>query len=116
MMSKCIGAHTNPDTIYPGFVNFTRNDDGTGTVIVRADPKKVEGEYICGYARDKGQPGRCTPGDDRCNNYCNMAPAKGPMKPAPVGCEQTLCGDCAIVKLSAADFEALIAAAVKSAE
>lgn len=43
----------------------------------------VEKTYVCGYASDKGQPGRCTPGDDRCNNYCNMAPAKGPMQPHP---------------------------------
>lgn len=107
----CITAHTNPDPIYPGFVNFTRNDNGTVTVIVRADPKKVESEYICGFARDQGHPGRCTPGDDRCNNYCNMAPGKGPMAKAPVACTQTLCGDGAVVTLSAAAFDALIAAA-----
>lgn len=41
------------------------------------------GVYICGYARDKGQPGRCTPGDEHCNNYCNMAPEKGPMQRSP---------------------------------
>lgn len=43
----------------------------------------VEMSYICGYASDKGAPGRCTPGDDRCNNYCNLAPTKGPMQPHP---------------------------------
>lgn len=112
-MSKCIAAHTNFDPSYPGYVNFTRNDDGTVTVIVRADPKKVEGSYICGYASDKGQPGRCTPGDDRCNNYCNMASAKGPMPDAPADCSHVREGACASVKLAVADFEALLASAAK---
>lgn len=44
------------------------------------------GIYVCGHARDKGQPGRCTPGDDRCNNYCNLAPQKGPVQAAPAEC------------------------------
>lgn len=111
-MSKCIAAHTNADPTYPGYVNFTREDDGSVTVIVRGDPKSVEGIYICGYVpRDKGRPGRCTPGDDRCNNYCNMAPQKGPMQKAPTDCTHVRDGACASVKLSAADFDALIAGA-----
>jgi hypothetical protein len=115
-VSKCIGAHTNLDPSYPGYVNFTRNDDGTVTVIVRADPKKIEGSYVCAYAHEKGTPGRCTPGDDRCNNYCNMAPSKGPMQKAPADCSHVREGACASVKLAAADFDALIATAAKPAE
>jgi hypothetical protein len=65
-VSKCIAAHTNLDPTYPGYVNFTRNDDGTVTVIVRGDPIK--------YDKD---------------------------------------GPCASVKLSAADFDALLASAAK---
>lgn len=111
-MSKCIVAHTNLDPTYPGYVNFTRNDDGTVTVIVRGDPTKVEGVYICGYApRDRGQPGRCTPGDHYCNNYCNLAPSKGPMQKAPDNCTHTREGATTSVKLSADDFAALIAGA-----
>lgn len=115
-MSKCIAAHTNLDPTYPGYVNFTRNDDGTVTVIVRGDPKKIDAGYICGYALDKGYPGRCTPGDDRCNNYCNMAPEKGPMQPHPAPCVQTHCGPEASVKLPADAFAALIAGAAQPAD
>jgi hypothetical protein len=109
-MSKCIAAHTNPGSEYPGYINFTREDDGAVTVHFRGDPSKTDGEYICGYAHDKGQHGRCTPGDDRCNNYCNMAPEKGPMQKAPAGCSHTREGATATLKMSATDFEALIAA------
>lgn len=108
-MSKCISAHTNPGADYPGYINFTREDDGSVTVYFRGDPIKRDGEYICGYARDKGQPGRCTPGDDHCNNYCNMAPAKGPMQKGPLPCSHTASGTAASLKLSAGDFAAFIA-------
>lgn len=109
-MTKTLSAHTNPGSLYPGYINFTREDDGTVSVHLRGDPKIVEdGFYICGYQRDKGQPGRCTPGDDRCNNYCNMAPSKGPMQRAPASCTQVICGETVKLTLSAADFEALIA-------
>ena len=109
-MSKCIAAHTNLDPSYPGYINFTREDDGTVSVHFRGDPSKVDGAYVCGYERDKGQPGRCTPGDDRCNNYCNLAPQKGEMQKHPAACSHVREGMTATLKLSAADFEALIAA------
>jgi hypothetical protein len=108
-MSKCIAAHTNPGSDYPGYINFTREDDGTITVHFRGDPSKVEGAYVCGYAFDRGSPGRCTPGDERCNNYCNMAPEKGPMQKHPSDCSHIREGNTATLKLSAADFAALIA-------
>jgi hypothetical protein len=108
-MSKLIGAHTNLDPVYPGYVNFTREDDGTVSVILRGNPTVREGSYICGYRVDKGQPGRCTPGDERCNNYCNMAPEKGPMQKAPLDCSQVTCGETVKLTLSAADFAALVA-------
>lgn len=108
-MRKLIAAHTNFDTSYPGYINFTREDDGTVTVLVRANPETVEDSYVCGYARDKGQPGRCTPGDDRCNNYCNLAPDKGPMQKHPASCSHVREGASARVTLSADDFKRFIA-------
>lgn len=108
-MSKCISAHTNPDSEYPGYINFTREDDGTVTVHFRGDPTMRDGAYVCGYARDKGQPGRCTPGDDRCNNYCNTAPQKGPMQKTPADCVQVHEGKTGTLKLSPGAFDALIA-------
>lgn len=108
-MTKLIGAHTNLNSVYPGYINFTREDDGTVSVYLRGDPSTREGVYVCGYSCDKGQPGRCTPGDQHCNNYCNMAPEKGQMRPAPLECTQVICGETVKLTLSAADFAALVA-------
>ena len=105
---KLIAAHTNDGVNYPGYINFSENADGTVSVIVRGDPKAYEdGRYICGYARDKGQPGRCTAGDENCNNYCNMAPEKGPMQPSPKPCVQIVEGAHACMTMSREAFEAL---------
>lgn len=108
-MSECIAAHTNSGVDYPGYINFTRESDGTISVFLRGDPQTIDGEYVCGYAADKGKTGRCTPGDDRCNNYCNMAPQKGPMQKAPTNCSHIKCGDTTKLTLSADAFEALVA-------
>lgn len=109
-MSQPICAHTNLEATYPGYINFTREDDGTVTVHLRGDPEVLEDRfYICGFERDKGQPGRCTPGDDRCNNYCNMAPSKGPMQPHAASCTQVICGETVNLTLAATDFDKLIA-------
>lgn len=37
-MSKYLNAHTNRDASYPGFINFSREDDGSVSVLVRGDP------------------------------------------------------------------------------
>lgn len=113
-MSKCIHAHTNPGAEYPGFINFTREDDGAVSVHLRGDPTKVEGAYICGYPEDKGKPGRCTPGDDHCNNYCNLAPEKGPMPPRPLSCSHVREGKTEKLTLSGEAFEAFIAGVVQN--
>lgn len=111
-MSKLIVAHTNLGAVYPGYINFTREDDGTVSVIVRGNPScQVDSFYICGYAKDKGKHGRCTPGDDRCNNYCNMAPEKGPMQNHPAPCARFIEGQTATLTLSAADFASVAAEA-----
>lgn len=109
-MGKCIQAHTNPTgTGCPGYINFTREDDGSVSVHLRGDPNTVTGVYVCGYApRDKGHPGRCTPGDEHCNNYCNLAPLKGPMPKRPADCSHEIAGVTEKLTLSAADFATLV--------
>ena len=108
-MSKCIAAHTNPGGQYPGYINFTRESDGTISVHLRGNPSVVSGEYICGHEVDRGKPGRCVPGDDHCNNYCNMAPQKGKMKDAPEPCEHVREGNTATLTLTAEAFQAFVA-------
>lgn len=115
-MKKCIAAHTNLDPIYPGYVNISRDEDGSVIVSVRSDPTTHPNRaYICGYAADRGKPGRCTPGDESCNNYCNMAPQKGPMQDHPLPCSQTFCGETAAVRLDDGAWRALIAALIPDA-
>jgi hypothetical protein len=107
-VGKLIHAYTKLGSIYPGYINFTREDDGTISVYLRGDPVTTEGVRVCGYACDKGKPGRCTPGDANCNNYCNMAPQKGPMQDGPLNCTQIICGETVKLSLSAAEFESLL--------
>lgn len=104
-------AVTTSAPIYPAFVNFTRNPDGTVTVTARGDPKSHEGVHVCGGGEDKGKPGRCTPGDDACNNYCNMAPAKGPMADRPKPTTVHREGPISTLTLTAIEFDALRTAA-----
>lgn len=106
MMNELIKAYTKADPIYPGYVNASRAADGSVVLTVRSDPEVKLGVYVCGYARDKGLPGRCTAGDEHCNNYCNMAPEKGPMAERPAATEQTLCGSTAAVRLSPDEWSA----------
>jgi hypothetical protein len=112
-MSKCITAHTNPGSDYPGYINFTREDDGSVSVYLRGDPSRVDGIYICGHMGDKGKPGRCTPGDEHCNNYCNLAPQNGPMQKSALPCTQIHAGADAKLTLSAADFDVFLAEAAR---
>ncbi|WP_274626591.1 hypothetical protein [Arvimicrobium flavum] len=107
-MSKLIGAYTTMAEIYPGYINVSQEDDGTVVVTMRGDPAKRDGAYVCGHASDKGKPGRCTPGDAHCNNYCNLAPQKGPMVDAPKPCTQTFSGETVSVRLTAAEWAALL--------
>ena len=106
-MKNLIFAHTNFDAIYPGYVNISPAEEGAVKIIIRGDPTKRMACYICGYAKDKGAHGRCTPGDEHCNNYCNMAPEKGPMQKHPAPCEQISAGDITTLQISAQVFEDL---------
>jgi len=106
-MKQVIAAHTTLAPVYPGYVNVSREDDGSVVVTARGDPNVRDGAYVCGYAADKGNPGRCTPGDDRCNNYCNRAPQNGPMVDHPAPCTQIHPGETITVRLSAGEWDAL---------
>ncbi|ESY89014.1 hypothetical protein X739_00450 [Mesorhizobium sp. LNHC220B00] len=104
-MTKYMAACTTLGPIYPGYVNVSRDEDGSVVITVRGDPDvRVNSAYICGHAVDRGKPGRCTPGDEACNNYCNLAPEKGPMVDHPASCSQTYEGKTAAVRLSAEEW------------
>lgn len=105
-MKQVIAAYTTLAPVYPGYVNVSREEEGGVVITLRGDPTVREGAYICGHASDKGSPGRCTPGDDRCNNYCNLAPQKGPMVDHPAVCVQTLVGETVTVRLSDSEWSA----------
>ncbi|MBZ9683191.1 hypothetical protein LB531_21265 [Mesorhizobium sp. CO1-1-2] len=110
-MPKLIAAYTTMEPLYPAFVNISRDDDGSVVIYVRANPEThADRVHICGYAADKGKPGRCTPGDERCNNYCNMAPDKGPMADRPTPSSQTFVGNTAAARLTGDEWEKLLGA------
>ena len=83
-MKTAMTAWTAPSGTYPPYFNATQ--DGEEVVItVRAAPTQLDGVYFCANPGDAG-PGRCVAGGPTCNNYCNMAPEKGPMADAPLPC------------------------------
>lgn len=106
-MPNTIAAITQTDPIYPGYLNFTRMEDDSVTIHVRGKPETHNGAYICGHKSVKGEDGRCTAGDEFCNNYCNMAPEKGPMQKSPMNCTHVLCGSEASITLTAEQFAEL---------
>ncbi|RWP84906.1 MAG: hypothetical protein EOR12_27125 [Mesorhizobium sp.] len=108
-MSKLLTAYTTLAPVYPGYVNVSQDDDGSVVIIIRGDPEThTDRSYICGHAVDRGKPGRCTPGDVACNNYCNLAPEKGPMVDHPAPCSQTFEGKTATVRLSADEWQKML--------
>lgn len=109
MTKELIGAFTKPGANYPSYINASR-EDGRVILTVRGDPMTIQGVYVCGYDRDKGQPGRCTPGDDHCNNYCNMAPEKGPMQDRANPCVQVIEAKTVTISLSPEEWDSALAA------
>lgn len=109
MTKELIGAYTKPGGSYPGYINASRDGDRI-VLTVRGDPSRHDAAFICGNAQDKGQLGRCTPGDDNCNNYCNLAPEKGPMQDRPKPCVQVVEAKTVTLSLSADEFHAVLAA------
>ncbi|MGN6142412.1 MAG: hypothetical protein ACTHOP_02350 [Mesorhizobium sp.] len=114
-MNTLIAAHTTSAPIYPGYINVSRDDSGGVLITTRGDPKVRAGAYICGNPSDRGKHGCCTAGDENCNNYCNMAPQKGPMQDHPAPCTQTFEGETVTVRLSADEWRALAAELAKGA-
>lgn len=114
-MPKNIFAYTAPGGNYPEYISVNETDDpDLISVTVRSKPAVRAGVYICGYARDKGHPGRCTPGDERCNNYCNMAPEKGKMADSPLPCHQVEEGSQAVITLTIGQTEELAGAILRA--
>jgi hypothetical protein len=108
-----IFAYTASGVIYPEYISVNETGDpNLFRITVRSAPTKQRGCYICGYAADKGKPGRCTPGDDRCNNYCNMAPEKGRMQDAPQSCEHIREGSVATITLTKEHMQEIAAAII----
>jgi hypothetical protein len=101
--------------VYPEYISVNETDDpDLFSITVRSQPAMHKGAYICGYAKDKGQHGRCTPGDEHCNNYCNMAPEKGKMADHPLPTEQVTVGATAIITLTMRQMEELAGAIVRA--
>lgn len=110
MTKDLIGAYTKLNSPYPGYVNVSRAGD-TVTLTVRGDPLiRPDAGFICAHAHERGLLGRCTPGDDSCNNYCNLAPEKGPMQDRPKRCEQVFAGQTVTVSFAADEWAAVLAA------
>lgn len=108
-MTRNVHAYTAPGGSYPEYISVNETDDqDLFTISIRSKPTINEnGSFICGFAKDKGQLGRCTPGDDHCNNYCNMAPEKGKMQDHPKACQQVSEGATALITLTMAQMEQL---------
>jgi hypothetical protein len=105
---KKIGAWTAPHGSYPPYVNITFEDD-EAIVTVREAPVEYEGVYVCGFkGRDDHSPGRCVPDGPACNNYCNMAPEKGPMQDHPLPCRHVKSGQTVVVRMPLVEFQAMM--------
>lgn len=104
-----VAAWTAMGVSYPEYFNATVDGDEVRITIRAAPEVRENSSFVCGFKHQKGQPGRCTPGDARCNNYCNMAPEKGPMQPHPATCTQVICGETVSMRMPADQFRKLCA-------
>lgn len=97
------------DSENPGFFRVRSFQDGSVLIAIRKKPvHEKKGFYVCSYERDKGRPGRCTPGGSRCNNYCNMAPEKGPVAAHPMPYLEEREGDSIQLVLEKEEWEKLL--------
>lgn len=107
-MKTCIAAWTAPSGPLPPYFNLTL--DGEEVVItVRSAGTSREGVYVCSHRPGLG---RCTAGGPTCNNYCNMAPAKGPMQKHPLPCTHHDVGPTAAMRMDASTLRQLLAGAL----
>jgi hypothetical protein len=102
-------AWTKPEGSYPEYFNATREGDDF-VITVRAAPTRRDGVYVCSHARDAG-PGRCVAGGPTCNNYCNLAPEKGPMQRAPLPFAHVTEGATVRIRIPFAEFSKMFGAA-----
>lgn len=100
-------AYTQPGGTYPGYVSINRLPSGDVQIILRSEPTVREGVHICAHQRDAG-PGRCFAGGPTCNNYCNMAPKKGPMQDSPLPATHVSEGTQASLIIPAGEWAKLI--------
>lgn len=108
MTNKLLSAYTGPTgEAYPAYVNLSL--DGNEVVVtLRAAATKREGVFVCGYhPRDTRTPGRCTPGNKHCNNYCNTRPGE-PMPDAPRDHTHIDCGATVSMRLPLAEASKLL--------
>ena len=113
-MTKNIYAHTASGADYPEYISVNETDDPDQFAItVRSKPTVRQGVYICGFARDKGKPGRCTPGDENCNNYCNSDLTRK-IADSPLECEHTTEGETATISLTMQQMEDLAGAIIRA--
>lgn len=90
-------AHTKGSITFPGFLNLKQ--DGEDFILtVRGDPKEYRGIAVCGV--------NCLPGGPLCNNYCNLAPQKGPMQKGPVAMDHVKCGEQVQLRLTREEAQA----------
>ncbi len=113
MAREYISAFTNPGCDFPSYINFSQDGPDTVVITMRGDATPVNGFHICGHIKDKGKPGRCTPGDRNCNNYCNLAPEKGNMQDSPSQCSYYRCGETQQMTMSVDNFKTFIAEMAK---
>ena len=88
-----IFAYTAPGADFPGFVSINRLPNGDISISVRAAPTGPHnGVRVCKNRAD-ATGYDCWPGGPHRNNYCNMAPQKGPIQDAPEAIEYYKEGD-----------------------
>lgn len=103
-MNKC-GAWTAMTGVgYPPYVNITYEGEDV-IITVRGEPTVREGAHVCMY---KPGPGNCVPGGPTCNNYCNMAPEKGPMQDHPLPCTHVEEGKFVQVRMPRVDWDEIM--------
>lgn len=107
-MNKLLGAWTGDESGYPPFVNFYEKD-GRVTITLREPQKEVKWANVCSVGFHKrGVLGYCTPGDNNCNNYCNLAPEKGDMQDSPSKVKVPQCGNSLSMQIPLEAFTNLI--------
>lgn len=102
MPQQNLFAYTALTAEYPAFVSVNRQENGDVIVTLRGEADVRDGCFVCSH---KAEAGRCTAGGPNCNNYCNMAPQKGPMQDKPLPCRHVAAGQTVQVTIPAGDWK-----------